>query len=195
MDLSTMRSLVRRDLHDEDPMSYRWTDNELDRHITRAVQEFSRACPREEKATVATTAGSRDVSVAGLTDMVSLVAVEYPVDRYPKSVQRFSVYHDTLTFLMSEAPDGSNCYIYYGKVHTLDAGSSTLPARFEELVATGAAAFAALEWALYTADRINATGDQAATAFLRWHEQRRSYFEAELRKIRSRLRPVELYGE
>ena len=33
MNLSEMRTIVRRDLHDEDAGNYRWTDDELDRHI------------------------------------------------------------------------------------------------------------------------------------------------------------------
>jgi hypothetical protein len=41
MDLNTMRSIVRRDLKDEDAQNYRWSDDELDRHIAHAVKEFS----------------------------------------------------------------------------------------------------------------------------------------------------------
>ena len=43
MDLPTMRARVRRDLHDEDSNNYRWTDDELDRHIQRALNEVSTA--------------------------------------------------------------------------------------------------------------------------------------------------------
>ncbi len=41
MNLTDMRTLVRRDLHDEDATSYRWTNDELDRHIARALKDFS----------------------------------------------------------------------------------------------------------------------------------------------------------
>jgi len=33
MNLSDMRTIVRRDLKDEDAGNYRWTNDELDRHI------------------------------------------------------------------------------------------------------------------------------------------------------------------
>ena len=44
MDLSTMRTMVRRDLKDEDT-PYRWSNDELDRHIAHAVKDFSEAPP------------------------------------------------------------------------------------------------------------------------------------------------------
>ena len=36
MNLTDMKTIVRRDLHDEDDTNYRWTDDELDRHIAHA---------------------------------------------------------------------------------------------------------------------------------------------------------------
>jgi hypothetical protein len=56
-----MRAIVRRDLHDEDAANYRWTNDELDRHIAHAVKDFSEAIPYEQKTTIATTAGSREI--------------------------------------------------------------------------------------------------------------------------------------
>ena len=84
MNLSEMRAIVRRDLKDEDAANYRWTDNELDRHINHAVRELSEAIPYEQKATKATTADSRDIDIASLSDRIMVQAVEYPVDKFPK---------------------------------------------------------------------------------------------------------------
>ena len=53
MNLADMRLLVRRDLHDEDVNNYRWTDDELNRHIAHALKDFSRAIPLQQKATLA----------------------------------------------------------------------------------------------------------------------------------------------
>ncbi|MBI4308059.1 MAG: hypothetical protein HY684_04565, partial [Chloroflexi bacterium] len=77
MNLNDMRTRVRKDLRDEDSSAYRWTDAELDRHIDHALQDVSLAAPLEAKATLTTTAGSRDLSVAGLAGLVALEAVEY----------------------------------------------------------------------------------------------------------------------
>ena len=70
-------------LHDEDAQNYRWTDDVLDRHIQRSVEEVSIASPREVKATLTTTADSRELSLSTLTDLISIEAVEYPTGKYP----------------------------------------------------------------------------------------------------------------
>lgn len=127
MNLSEMRAIVRRDLHDEDETSYRWSDDELDRHIGRAVKELSIAIPDEQKAARATTAGSREIDISDLSQRITVLAVEYPVDKLPQRFQRFSLWADTLNLLGEEVPDGSNVYIYYGKLHSLDGTGSTIP--------------------------------------------------------------------
>ena len=95
MNLSEMRDRVRTDLHDEDPENERWTDAELDRHIQRAVREFSLSVPLEAKTTLSTTADSRDLSIAGLTDLVAIEAAEYPVGDYPPTYAPFSLWRST----------------------------------------------------------------------------------------------------
>src|SRR4030042_3263948 len=118
MNLTDMRAIVRRDLHDEDAGNYRWTDDEINRHIAHAVKEFSGYIPCEQKATKATAAGSREVDIATVTGRIMVEAVEYPVAEFPRRYQPFSLWGDTLTLLGDEVPDGSDAYIYYGKLHT-----------------------------------------------------------------------------
>ncbi|MBI4499420.1 MAG: hypothetical protein HY689_16150 [Chloroflexi bacterium] len=179
--LSTLRAAVRRDLHDEDATSYRWTDAVLDRHLERAVREFSLALPREATATLTTTAGSRDLSLAALTDLMAVEAVEYPVGQYPRSYVRFAVWGSTLTLLLDSAPAGAeNVAVYYGKLHTLDAASSTLPVHLEEVVATGAAAYAALEWASFATNRVNVGGADVWRQYLVWGQERLAAFARSL---------------
>ena len=64
MNLTDRRTAVRRDLHDEDPENYRWTDDELNRHIAHAVKDFSEHLPDEQKATKTTTSGSREIDIS-----------------------------------------------------------------------------------------------------------------------------------
>ena len=52
MDRPTMRARVRRDLRDEDATDERWSADELDRHLERALRELSLAAPREATATL-----------------------------------------------------------------------------------------------------------------------------------------------
>ena len=104
MDLPQMRARVRQDLHDEDSENYRWTDDELDRHIQHAVRELSLAVPQEAKATLTTTAGSRGLSVTSLSDLVSVEAVEYPVDKYPLYTCPLACGEATLRFWWRMSP-------------------------------------------------------------------------------------------
>jgi hypothetical protein len=195
MDLASMRAIVRRDLRDEDSGNYRWADNELDRHIARAVKELSEHVPYEQKATKATTAGSREMDIAALTDRVMVEAVEYPVDRFPRRYQPFSLWGDTLTVLGEEVPDGSNAYIYYGKLHTLDSEGSTIPALYEDLIAAGAGGYAAVEWAVYAVNRVNLGGAGTPKDFLEWGNRKLGYFRQELKRLgrRNRVRASTLY--
>ena len=194
MNLTEMRAIVRRDLHDEDAETYRWTDDELDRHITHAVKDFSEAIPCEQKAVKATTSGSREIDISTVTDRIMVEAVEYPVDEFPRRYQRFTLWADTLTLLGNEVPDGSNAYIYYGKLHTLGE-SSTIPTVHEDLIAAGACGYAAVEGAVYAINRVNVGGTPTSADFLAWGKEKLNYFKAELKRLgrRNRVRIRSLY--
>lgn len=195
MNLSEMRAIVRRDLKDEDENNYRWTNDELDRHITHTVRELSEAIPHEQKATKATTSGSREIDISTLSDRIMVQAVEYPVDKFPKQMQRFILWGDTLTLLGEEVPDGSNAGIYYGKLHTLGASSSTIPSYLEDLIAAGASGYAAMEWAIYAINRVNVGGTMTPREFLAWGNEKLKFFKSELKRLgrRNRVRVRSLY--
>jgi len=195
MDLNTMRTIVRRDLKDEDPENYRWTGEELDRHIAHALKEFSEAVPLPVKATLATTPGSRAIDISSLTDRVMVEAAEYPVDKFPPRYQRFTLWGHVLTLFGDEVPDGSNCNAYYGRLHTLDAESSTIPTKLEDLVATGAEGYAAVEWAIYAINRVNVGGTMTPKELLAWGNEKLKFFKSELKRLgrRNRVRLRSLY--
>ena len=195
MNLSHMLTAVRRDLHDEDAGNYRWSDDELERHIAHAVRELSEAVPREQKATLATSASSREPDVSSLSDRVMLQAVEYPAGRFPRAYQRFSLWVDGLTLLGEDVPNGGNAVIYYGRLHTLDAEGTTIPAVYHDLVTTGACGYAAVEWAAFAVNRVNTGGTAAPGEMLAWGRQRLDYFHQELNRLgwRNRARVNQLY--
>jgi len=195
MDIDTMRTMVRRDLKDEDAENYRWSDDELDRHIAHTVKELSEAMPLPIKATLPTTAGSRDIDISALADRITVEAVEYPVGRFPPYYQRFALWGDILSLAGDETPDGSNAHIYYGRLHTIDAEGSTIPSHLEDLVATGACGYAAVEWAAFAINRVNTGGTVTPDEFLKWGREKLSYFRSELRRLgrRNRARLNQLY--
>ncbi len=195
MNLTDMRALVRRDLHDEDSENYRWTDDELNRHISHAIRDFSEAIPYEQKTTKTTTSGSREIDVSTVTDRIMVEAVEYPVDDFPKKYQRFSLWGDIITLLGEEIPDGSNAYIYYGKLHTLDVSTSTIPAVHEDLISVGACGYAAVEWSVYAVNRVNVGGMPTPEEFMKWGREKLNHFRRELKRLgrRNRARMRSLY--
>lgn len=198
MDLPTMRALVRRDLKDEDSANYRFTNDEIDRAISRAVREFSLHVPREMKSTLATTSGSRNLDISTLTERVSVDILEYPVDKQPKVFRKFWIYQDTLVigepYDPSQAdavPDGTNCYIYWGKLHTLDATTSTIPAQHQDLVALGAAGYAILSQSQYATEAVTPGGRDADRDYSFWGRDRLRQFQQELKRI-SRTRQLKV---
>jgi len=197
MELNTMRTTIRRDLKDEDPGNYRWSNDELDRHIAHTVREFSEAVPLPAKATLPTTPGSRVIDISSLTDRVMLEAVEYPVGKFPPRYQRFALWGHVLTLFGDEVPDGSNCNVYYGILHTLDAEGSTIPTKHEDLVATGAEGYAAIEWANYAINRVSVGGTGTPREFLTWGNERLKQFKSELKRLgrRNRVRIRQLYRQ
>jgi hypothetical protein len=197
MNLSQMRTLLRRDLHDEDPANYRWTDAQLDRHIDRAVKELSQASPLEALASLTTTAGSRELALASLTDMVYVEAAEYPTGKYPPSYVQFSLWSGTLTLLIDNTPQaGETVKVYYGKLHTLDTTTSTIPSALDNVVLTGAAAYAALEWASFATNRLNVGGADTWRHYHVWGQERLSRFLRTLANLgrKSSVRVRRLYA-
>ena len=195
MNLSEMRTRVRHDLRDTDSASYRWADAELDRHIDHAVRDVGVAAPLQAKATLAASGGGRDLSVAALAGLVAVEAVEYPQGRYPASYTPFRLWESTLTLLTDGVPaSGEQTIVYYGKLHTLDASSSTLPPGLEELAALGAGAYAALAWASFAANRVNVGGEEVWKDYLTWGQNAMKQFQAELKKLdyRQKLRTKQI---
>lgn len=195
MNLSEMIALVRKDLHDEDSGNYQWSDAELTRHINRAVKELSESLPLPAKATLPTTSGSRELDISGLSNRIMVEAVEYPVDASPPNYQRFSIWGDTLTIISGSEPDGSNCYVYYGALHTLDANGSTVPTKYEDLVAAGACGYAAIEWAAYAINKVNVGGAMTPREFRLWGSERLGIFQERLKRLgrRQRVRTQQLF--
>ena len=187
MNLTEMLTLVRRDLKDE-ATPYRWADAELTRHIERAVKELSERLPLTASATLATTPNSREIDISGLTDRIMVLAVEYPTDRFPKQFQRFSIWADTLTIISGDVPDGSNANVYYGKLHTLDATTSTIPPKYEDLVATGAAGYAAVQMSIYATDKVSVGGTMTPREYLNWGKEKLRTFKDELTRLGRRRR-------
>jgi hypothetical protein len=169
----------------------------LDRHITRAVNDYSLEAPLEQKSTLQTTAGSRDLSIASLTNLIAVEAVEWPAGEFPPRYLPFSRWQSTITLDAPSAPAGvEDVNVYWTKLHTLDATSSTLLVAHEDIVAIGAAAYAALDWTSFATNRINTGGDDVWGRYKAFGESRLREFRRELARIAraNRVRARRLYA-
>jgi len=196
--IATIRARIRKDLKDED--SIRWTDDEIDRHIQHAVLDISQAVPLEGKdeALVITTPTSREIDISGVAGLIYVEAVEYPAAEYPKRYRDYKVWANTLELLIEETPTAAeSVYLYYGKVHTVDATASSLPGHLEDLCAVGAGAYAALEWAAYAINQVNVGGEPTPREYLTWAQGRLDFYHKELNRYgrQSRLKIRQLYAE
>jgi len=194
MNLAEMIAVVRAELKDE--TGELWDDSELTRHIGRAVNELSMAIPLAAAATVATTAGSREIDVSGLSGRVMIEAVEYPAGAYPGNYVRFSLWGESLTLVGEDVPDGSDCRIYYGRLHSIDAAGSTVPERYHELIACGASGYAATAWSVYAINRVNVGTASVPGDYLAWGRERLRFFYRELGRLgrKNRVRCSRLYS-
>jgi hypothetical protein len=196
---ATIRAAVRKDLHDEDAAAYRWTDAVLDRHIQRTVREYSHTSPLETKSTLTTTPGSRDLAITTLTPRIRIVAAEYPTGEYPPAYVPFSLFGDTLTLDLVTAPAGvENVNVYWHKEHTIHAtldASSTFPTSHDDIIAGGAAGYAALEWTSFASNRVNVGGENVWGRYMEFSNVRLREFQAALRALpaANRLRTSQLY--
>ncbi len=197
--LATIRPRIRNDLHDNDATAYRWTDAVLDRHMQRAVQEYSFASPLETKTTLTTVANSRDVAVSTLTPRVRILAAEYPTGEYPPAYVPFTLWGDTLTLDIAEDVSGTpNVNVFWHKEHTIHAtvdASTTFPTSHDDIIATGAAAYAALEWASFASNRVNVGGDNVWGKYMDFANVRLQEFQERLRKLpaQAQVRTARLY--
>ncbi len=157
--LTTLRADLRLDLNDPTGAHERFANANLDRAITRALTELSRALPYVQDATLRTVADSRCVDLSGLTGLWDVEAVEWPTGAYPRRWRRFELALDkqNVTLLVTTPPSAAeDVLVQWAKGHTLDglngATSTTVPEEFDELLLIGAYGFAVWAYSTPAAD-------------------------------------------
>ena len=189
--LADVRARMRIDL--DDPSAVVWTDANLDRHIDHARRDLSHHLPLQKKSALATTPGSRDVSVATLVPRVRIAAVEYKTGEFPPAWVQFALWGDVLTIVEDPIPDGASANIYWHQHHTLDASTNTLTDELEELLILGAEGYACRQAARRKTDALNTGGPLAGQDFDALARDYLHRFESGLRQ-RQGIRQRALYA-
>ena len=195
MNLVEMRARVREDLQDTDSQNYRWTNDEVDGAIERAVMEYSLRAPIEQQDDVATTDGDTGLDISGLSGLLVVESVEFPISKNPRYYQRTEYWAGHL--YMEDEGDGEDARVRWLKGHTVDATSTTVPAGHEEIIVLGATGYLAMSASVYTVDRASIAGRHATINFKAWGKERLDRYDRKLRAIArtSRVVPHQLYTD
>jgi len=195
MTLTEVRTRVRQDLKDTDAANYIWTDAEVDAAIERVVSEFSLAYFKQELSEFDTTSGSKNIDISTLTNLMRAISVEFPIDQDPPYLQHFDIWGGNI--IMNDKGDGTKARIKWGKLHTLDANSTTIPIQFDELIVLGATAYLALSASAYNINRATIGGKETPLNYSKWGQNRLDHYNRELKRISLNNRVIvrEFYTE
>jgi len=195
MNLTEMRARVREDLQDTDAANYRWTDDEVDGAIERAVLEYSLHAPIEQQDDIATSDGDTELDISTLTGLLKIESVEFPIGQTPKYMQRTEYWAGHL--YMENEGDGEDARVRWLKKHTLAAGSTTIPTEHDEILVLGATGYLAMSASAYTVDRAFIAGRYGTTSYRAWGKERLDRYDKKLKAVprSSKVRPHQLYTE
>jgi len=190
--IEDMRALVRLDLKDPyvpgQPTPPRWLDEEIDRAIQRAVEEYSQFVPRYQKDALNTVSGQDYVDIATLTDRVKVFRVEFPISCVPRRYQPFRVYMDHLIFMGDDVGNGNQCHVDWGKIHTIDASVNTVDAQHHHTIALGAAALAVLSESQFRGYWQTPPPETGEASYIDWGTLMIKQFRSELARLARRIR-------
>jgi hypothetical protein len=185
---TTFEARIRQDLSDSgSPPLLSAAD--LDRHIDHAVRDLALVAPIEIVLPATLTPGSRNVDITaiqGTYQLIRIEAVEWPVGQYPLEFVQFNLFGDiqlVLTLLVEQAPaaaDTINLYCKVAPAVTSSSGTSTLPQKYDDIIALGAAGYAAQELATRLMNQLNIGGPAVWEHYIALSEKLLADFGVEL---------------
>ena len=181
MNLVEMTARVREDLQETDPANYRWTTDEVEGAILRAVGEYSAYAPIQQQTDLATTDGDTEVDISTLTGLLKIESLEFPIGESPKHLQHTDHWADRL--FMQDEGDGTDARVRWLKKHTLAAGSTTIPLEHDEIIVLGATAHLAMSASANTVDRAFIAGQYGTTSYKDWAIERMKLYDKRLAQV------------
>jgi len=176
MNLTEMRARVREDLQDTDSNNYRWTDDEVDGAIRRAVDEYSMRCPIQMLDDIPTTPADNELDISSLTDLLTIESIEFPI-----GYRQLWQYWAGRVF-MQDNGNGDNARVRWLKKHTITAQGSTIPVHHDEIIILGATGYLAMSASAATVDRAFIAGRYGTTSYRDWARERLERFDKKLKE-------------
>jgi hypothetical protein len=191
-DLATLRDMVERDL--DDTGNEVWGTDDIDRALERALADYSQANPQQSVTEMELPEDGREVDVSSISGLTRVIKVWYPYDssvpESPPNWVRWDKWGCVLYISSGDEPAGGETVrIYYHEEHTIQgldgASETTVPAEDEELLVTGAGAYAALQKARGSVGEAGVSSE-TPEHWLRWGRSRMAAFNEGLQWVRSR---------
>lgn len=159
-----LRTDLRRDLRDEDPTAYLWTDAALDRHLTQALTLLEAYAPAWASLDLSAGAGQRRYDLTSLAaDWLWAERVEAPPDAWPPAVRPFREEPGPTLVLRGPLPaPGETLRLWYARRYRFTPTGSDLPPALEELLLLGAGAYALLDRAALAITQVGPGGQAPA---------------------------------
>jgi hypothetical protein len=191
-DLATLRDMVERDL--DDTGNDVWSTDDIDRAIERALVDYSQVRPQQAVTTIELSADGREVDISSISGLTRVVKVWYPYDSSaPESPPRWvqwGQWAQTLYISSGDEPAvGETVRVYYQQEHAIDgldgASETTVPGEDEEVLVTGAGAYAALQKARGSVGEAGVS-TKTPEHWLEWGMNRMAAFNEALHRVRTR---------
>jgi hypothetical protein len=186
---SGILAIVREMLSDEHVAGtdQTWKDDELGKLISGCLIEISERSPYHVIEEVHTVAGSKDLDISAIEDLLWVEYIEYPTGEDPKEFHNCKVFGTTLTMEIDSAPSAADedVHVYCAKVHQLTdvpLTGNTLNPSLERLLALGVAGQAAINRAQYLINRVNNGGSSVPSQLQAWGTTQIQLYRAGLQK-------------
>lgn len=147
----------------------RWSTDDLDEAIRKALEQYGRRNPHHAIGTVTLSSDGREIDISSLTGLLRVEKVWWDYDSgtpgYPPNWRQFEVWPGSVLYIddPTEPSNGDVVRVWYTKVHTINgldsATATTVPAEDIGYVVIGAGHFAAQSRAVELSESLNVDKD------------------------------------
>lgn len=143
----------------------RWSTDDLDESIRRALEQFSNYNPHHAIGTIALSADGREIDISSLTGLVRVEKVWWDYDSttpgYPPKFRQFEVWPGSILYIDDETQpsNGDTVRVWYTLMHTVkgldSATATTISVEDLAYLISGACHFAAQSRAVELSESLN----------------------------------------
>ena len=175
----------------QDSGNTRWSTDDTDEAIRRALEVYSQYSPQHAIGTIALSAAGREIDISSLTGLVRVEKVWWDYDSttpgYPPNWRQFEVWPGSILYIddRTEPASGETVRVWYTKMHTVkgldSASATTVPEEDIPHLIAGACQFAAEARAVELSETLNVDRD-VVKRLMEWADEQGKAFRYGIRK-------------